>query len=132
MKERNLCALAVASGTWTSVLLMKIQNRSFTWNCFKNVVIFVAHSRQFISESLKPCFIQITKMSFSCLVVFFFVFIVIFAIVIANVANLISNLSLSQESFSSANNRRWLEHSNVLRIDDSQEHLMWFVQVSWQ
>lgn len=69
-------------------------------------------------------------MSFSCIVVFFFVFIVIFAIVIANVANLINNLSLSQERYSSENNHRWLEQSNVLRIDDSTEHLMWFVQVN--
>lgn len=65
-------------------------------------------------------------MSFSCVVVFIFVFIVVFAIVIANVANLIS-LSLAQESES---NHKWLERSNVLRIDDSTEHLMWFVQVN--
>ncbi len=64
----------------------------------------------------------------ACPVVFCFVFIVIFAIVIANVGNLINNLSLSQESF--ASHRNWLEQSNVLRIDDSTEHLMFFVQVN--
>ncbi|XP_037042036.1 transmembrane protein 62-like [Bradysia coprophila] len=62
-------------------------------------------------------------------VVFFFVFIVIFAIVIANVANLINNLSLSQGSYGDGKHKR-LEQNNVVRIDDSTEHLMWFVQVS--
>lgn len=61
----------------------------------------------------------------SCPVVFFFVFIVIFAIVIANVSNL---LNLSQESYANGKHK-WLEHTNVVRIDDSPEHLMWFVQV---
>lgn len=61
----------------------------------------------------------------SCPVVFFFVFIVIFAIVIANVSNLIS---LSKESLGDGKHK-WLEQNNIVRIDDSTEHLMWFVQV---
>lgn len=69
-------------------------------------------------------------MRLSCPAVFFFVFIVIFAIFIANVANLINNLSLSQESNTKDKHHRWLEQKNVLRIDDSPEHLMWFVQVN--
>lgn len=68
-------------------------------------------------------------MSFaSCPVAFLLVLIVFFAIAIANVANLI-NTSRLLESYAE-NSRKWFDESNAVRIDDSTEHLMWFVQVN--
>lgn len=111
-----------------TVFYLYSSSRKSTRNCNKNVVIFIipAINTLCIHWSFK----QITKMRLSCPAVFFFTFIVIFAILIANVANLINNLNASQESYFSDKNHRWLEQKDDLRIDDSTEHLMWFVQVN--